>query len=157
MGTAVDSIDIHISPAPGRAKIAVLPIDGEITMGMHGRVAEHYGVSVADFEPHATSLDYLVAAIGSCLTGTLSGMLGRLGQSTTTGELQSRATGRLCKERGVLYVDSVEMTYLLRLTAGVEASAVRAAHARHLSHCPVARSITGSITISTTLTFTNED
>jgi hypothetical protein len=30
--------------------------------GVHGAVAEHYGTDPKDSEPHATTLDYLVAA-----------------------------------------------------------------------------------------------
>jgi len=33
-----------------------------VTFGVHGAVAEHYGTDPKDSEPHATTLDYLVAA-----------------------------------------------------------------------------------------------
>ncbi len=39
---------------PGRAD--------PITFGVHGEVAEHYGVDQADYPPDATTLDYVVAA-----------------------------------------------------------------------------------------------
>ncbi len=32
--------------------------------GVHGAVAAHYGVSAEVSEPHATTLDYVVAAAG---------------------------------------------------------------------------------------------
>jgi hypothetical protein len=32
--------------------------------GVHSEVAEHYGVSADQFPPHATTLDYVVAAAG---------------------------------------------------------------------------------------------
>jgi hypothetical protein len=36
--------------------------DRPITFGVHGAVAEHYGTDPEETEPHATTLDYLVAA-----------------------------------------------------------------------------------------------
>jgi hypothetical protein len=33
-----------------------------VLFGVHSEVTEHYGVSPDDEEPHATTLDYLVAA-----------------------------------------------------------------------------------------------
>lgn len=151
MDLSVDTIEIPIAPAPGRTKIAELPIDGPVFMGMHGSVAEHYGVAPSDFEPHATSLDYLVAAVGSCLTGTLSGMLNRLGQQTTAGQFSAIARGRLVVEQHVLRVAAIEMSYSLRLDDTADAAKVQRAHDRHQAHCPVAKSIAGSIAITTGL------
>jgi len=42
---------------------AFLPVEQQpLLFGTHGAVAEHYGVKPGTFEPHATTLDYLVAA-----------------------------------------------------------------------------------------------
>ena len=46
----------------GPLRIATLPIDGDIPFGVHSEVAEHYGISPDISEPHATTLDYIVAA-----------------------------------------------------------------------------------------------
>ncbi len=35
-----------------------------MVFGVHGAIAEHYGVPADAFEPHATTLDYVVAAAG---------------------------------------------------------------------------------------------
>ncbi len=35
-----------------------------VTFGVHSEIAEHYGVSPADFPPDTTTIDYLVAAAG---------------------------------------------------------------------------------------------
>lgn len=43
---------------------AHLPIDPPVLFGMHDEIAEHYGREPATFEPHAATLDYLVAAAG---------------------------------------------------------------------------------------------
>ena len=55
---------VKLEPAEGKIRWAYVPAEGEpIPFGVHSEVAEHYGVS-AEEEPHATTLDYLVAAAG---------------------------------------------------------------------------------------------
>ena len=53
---------IHLQRIKGPYRIAHLPIDGEVKFGVHSEVAEHYGVIPDISEPHATTLDYIVAA-----------------------------------------------------------------------------------------------
>ena len=53
---------INLQRIRGPLRIAQLPIDGPVTFGVHSEVAEHYGVSPDISEPHATTLDYIVAA-----------------------------------------------------------------------------------------------
>jgi len=33
-----------------------------VTFGVHGAIAQHYGVAPDAFKPHATTIDYIVAA-----------------------------------------------------------------------------------------------
>ena len=48
---------------PNRA--AFLPAEQEPTLyGVHGAIAEHYGVEPDQFESHATTIDHVVAAAG---------------------------------------------------------------------------------------------
>lgn len=37
---------------------------GPVAFGVHGAIAEHYGVDAADYPPTATTIDYVVAAAG---------------------------------------------------------------------------------------------
>ena len=53
---------IRLQRIKGPHRIAHLPIDGAVDFGVHSEVAEHYGVSPEISEPHATTLDYIVAA-----------------------------------------------------------------------------------------------
>ena len=56
---------VKLEPAEGKIRWAYIPAEGEpIPFGVHSQVAEHYGVSADEEEPHATTLDYLVAAAG---------------------------------------------------------------------------------------------
>ncbi len=54
---------VRVEPVKGPLRRAYLPAEQEpIIFGLHSEVAEHYGVDMKDHEPHATTLDYLVAA-----------------------------------------------------------------------------------------------
>ena len=54
---------VRIERSKGPLRRAYLPIEPEpILFGVHSEVAEHYGVDLKVHEPHATTLDYLVAA-----------------------------------------------------------------------------------------------
>lgn len=54
---------IRIERVKGPLRRAYLPVDQEpVLFGLHSEVAEHYGVDTTIHEPHATTLDYVVAA-----------------------------------------------------------------------------------------------
>lgn len=56
---------IRIERLAGPLRLAYLPAEDEaVSFGVHGAIAEHYGVSPDVSEPHATTLDYVVAAAG---------------------------------------------------------------------------------------------
>lgn len=54
---------VRIERVKGPLRRAYLPAEPEpVLFGVHGAVAVHYGVSPEVSEPHATTLDYVVAA-----------------------------------------------------------------------------------------------
>ena len=54
---------VRVEPVKGPLRRAYLPAEQEpIIFGLHSEVAEHYGVDAKVNDPHATTLDYLVAA-----------------------------------------------------------------------------------------------
>lgn len=56
---------VEVEPVEGKVRRAHLPAEDQpVLFGVHGAVAEHYGVAPGEEEPHATTLDYLVAAAG---------------------------------------------------------------------------------------------
>lgn len=56
---------VRIERLGGPQRLAYLPAEREpVAFGVHSEVAEHYGVSRDDYPPHATTLDYVVAAAG---------------------------------------------------------------------------------------------
>ena len=57
---------IRIERLRGPNRLAYLPAETEpVKFGVHGEVAEHYGLTGKNLpETHATTLDYVVAAAG---------------------------------------------------------------------------------------------
>lgn len=56
---------VEVEPVAGKTRRAFVPGEEEpVLFGVHSEVAEHYGVSPEDEEPHASTLDYVVAAAG---------------------------------------------------------------------------------------------
>jgi len=56
---------VRIERVRGPLRRAYLPAEKEpVLFGVHGAVAEHYGVDIKEHAPHATTLDYVVAAAG---------------------------------------------------------------------------------------------
>jgi hypothetical protein len=56
---------VRIERVKGPLRRAFLPEEKDpVLFGVHGAVAEHYGITPDISEPHATTLDYIVAAAG---------------------------------------------------------------------------------------------
>ena len=54
---------VRIERVKGPLRRAHLPVESTpVFFGVHSEIAEHYGVDTSVHEPHATTLDYLVAA-----------------------------------------------------------------------------------------------
>ncbi len=54
---------VRIERVKGSLRRAYLPAEpAPVLFGVHSEIAQHYGVDMTVNEPHATTLDYLVAA-----------------------------------------------------------------------------------------------
>jgi hypothetical protein len=54
---------VRIERVKGPRRRAYLPQEDEpVWFGVHSQIAEHYGVDLNVHQPHAATLDYLVAA-----------------------------------------------------------------------------------------------
>ena len=55
--------EVRVERGVAGLRRAFLPAEEEPALfGVHGAVAAHYGRAPGSFEPHATTIDYLVAA-----------------------------------------------------------------------------------------------
>ncbi|HSN93210.1 MAG TPA: hypothetical protein VLS93_18415 [Anaeromyxobacteraceae bacterium] len=65
MSEVVYRSDVRIERVQGPFRRAFLPAEQEpVPFGVHGAVAARYGRAEGSYEPHATTLDYVVAATG---------------------------------------------------------------------------------------------
>ncbi|MPZ21517.1 MAG: hypothetical protein GEV06_27045 [Luteitalea sp.] len=56
---------VRVERVAGPLRLAYLPAEQEpVRFGAHGPIAAHYGIRGDVAEPHATTLDYIVAAAG---------------------------------------------------------------------------------------------
>ena len=63
MSEVVYRSEVRIERIKGPVRRAYLPAEPRpVIFGVHGAVADHYRVSPAIAEPHATTLDYIVAS-----------------------------------------------------------------------------------------------
>jgi hypothetical protein len=55
--------EVRVERGAGGVRRAFLPAEKEPALfGVHGAVAAHYGRAPGSYQPHATTIDYLVAA-----------------------------------------------------------------------------------------------
>ena len=63
MADVVYRSQVTVERIGGPLRRARLPAEREpVTFGVHGAVAAHYGRAEGTYDPHATTIDYLVAA-----------------------------------------------------------------------------------------------
>ena len=63
MSEVVYRSQVRIERIKGPIRRAYLPAETDpVIFGVHGAVAAHYKVPLAVLQPHATTLDYIVAA-----------------------------------------------------------------------------------------------
>ncbi len=65
MGDVVYLSEVRIERVRGPLRLAYLPAERDpVKFGTHGSIARHYGVQGEVPDPHATTIDYIVAAAG---------------------------------------------------------------------------------------------
>jgi hypothetical protein len=65
MAEVVYRSEVTIERVKGPLRRAHLPAEpAPVAYGVHGAVAQHYGRAPGTFEPHATTIDHVVAATG---------------------------------------------------------------------------------------------
>jgi len=63
MADVVYTSHVRIERLKGPLRIAHLPGEAQpVAFSAHGAIAEHYNVDPATLEPHAATLDYVIAA-----------------------------------------------------------------------------------------------
>ena len=88
------------------------------------------------------------------MTGTFGGALEARGIPAGEGYLESDAVGEIEKERNVLVIKRIHITYKLKVDAGLleeKRDAIDRVMRVHPNSCPVYKSISGSIDVTAEL------
>jgi uncharacterized OsmC-like protein len=131
---------------------AFLPSETEpVLFGVHDEIADHYKIVAETGKPRAATLDYVVASAGGCLTGTFGGALAVRGVMSDAHGLTADVSGEIEREDdNVLVIKRIHVVYHLSTTGDVK-DKVQRAYDVHAQKCPVYRSLTPGITITTEL------
>ena len=129
---------------------AFLPAENNpVLFGVHDEIAEHYKIPSGTYEPHAATLDYIIAAAGGCLIGTLGGALAGRRVVLSGNGLTADVNGEIEREDdNVLVIKRIHVVYHL-VTSEEYKEKVFRAYDIHAAKCPVYRSLTPGITITT--------
>lgn len=147
MGRLAHVSKVKIQKEPGNSKIKRIEIEGfpgVARMGVHGGIAEFF--KVKPDEPLASTLDYVVAAVGGCMTGTIAGALEGRGLRADPEKLEAHAEGRMEEIDGKLLLTHVTVTYKIKVPKDQRAAAERALE-HHEGRCPVSESVKRGITV----------
>src|SRR6204780_4631456 len=147
MGKLIQTSKVKISKEPGKSKIKRAEIEGfpgALRMGIHGGIAQYFKLSPE--EPMASTLDYIVAAVGGCMTGTVAGALEARGVSANPDKLQVEAEGKIEEVEGKMILTQVSLRYRLKIPQGKRVSVEKALE-HHASFCAVSESIRRGIVV----------
>jgi uncharacterized OsmC-like protein len=153
MSEVVYRSHVRIERIKGPVRRAYLPAETKpVIFGVHGAVAEHYKVPPAVLEPHATTLDYIVAAAAGWLTGTFGGALEARQIDASNERLVSETVGEVELEDHVLVIRRIHVILKLKAEESHRETAIRV-HGFYADKCPVYRTLKPAIAITTELIF----
>ena len=147
MGNLIQVSKVKIQKEPGKSKIKRAEIEGfpgAIRMGIHGGIARYFKLSPD--EPMASTLDYIVAAVGGCLTGTVAGALEARGVKADPDNLQVDAEGRIEDVDGKMILTGIKLHYRLKVPKEKRATVERALE-HHEGLCAASESVRRGITV----------
>lgn len=138
---------VKIHKEAKRKKIKVAKFEGfpdEVRMGVHGGVAEHF--KIQPDEPLPTTLDYVVAAIGGCMTGTAAGVLEARGVNADPENFSVEAEGKIEEVDGKMLLTEVKLKYRMKVPKDKRASVEKALE-HHEGLCAVSESVRRGIRV----------
>jgi uncharacterized OsmC-like protein len=147
MAELLQTSKVKIYKEPGNSKIKRAEIEGfpgALRMGIHGGIAKYFKLSPD--EPMASTLDYIVAAVGGCMTGTVAGALEARGIRTDPEKLQVEAEGRIEDVDGKMILTGIKLRYRLKVPKDKRAAVERALE-HHEGRCPASESVRRGITV----------
>jgi len=147
MGRVAHITKVKIHKEPGKNKVKRIQVEGfpgVTRMGVNGGVADFF--KVAPDEPLPSTLDYVVGAVGACLTGTIAGALEGRGINTSPEKLEAHAEGIMEEIDGKLLLTHVNVKYRIKIPKEQREATERALE-HHASRCPVSESVKRGIMV----------
>lgn len=147
MGDLVHLTKVKVHKEPGNGKVKKATIEGfpqPIRMGLHGGVKKFYKVESEEDLP--TTLDYVVAALGSCLTGTLGSALEALSIPIGPDDLSADVEGYIENVEKKPLITRVLVKYHLKVPKGKKGDAERIV-GNHEKYCAVSQSLKRGIVV----------
>ena len=147
MGKLLQVSKVKIEREPGNSKIKKAQFEGfpdSARMGIHGGIAQYFKLSPD--EPRPSTLDYIVAAVGGCMTGTVAGALAARGVPLDGDKLESYAEGKIEEVDGKMILTGIKLHYRLKVPADKRASVERALE-HHEGQCAASESVRRGITV----------
>ncbi len=144
--------NVRVERVAGPLKRAHLPLDTTVLFGVHGGIADHFGVVHGGPAEHAATLDYVVAATVACLTGTFGGALEARDIPASAPRLVANGTGDVEVEDGILVIKRIHVSYELTVDSDVDRAKIQRAFDHHMARCPVHRSLGSAIECTASLT-----
>jgi uncharacterized OsmC-like protein len=147
MGELVHVSKVKVYKEPGKGKVKKAYIEGfpePIRTGVNGGIKKFYGVESGEDLP--ATLDYLVAALGSCLAGTLASALEARSIPSGPDKVSAEVEGYIENVENKPLVTRVHVKYRLKVPKGKKAEAQRAVD-HHENNCAVSQTIRHGIVI----------
>lgn len=154
MGSLAYVSRVQVQRVAGPLQQATLPGEAAaVTYGVHGALARLQGVDLAATEPHAGTLDHVVAAAGGSLAGAFQDALEARGVTLQPGDLTAEIEGEIERDaRGVLMIKRIRARYSLHV-AKHQQGIVDRALAVHVDACSVARTLRGCVAVGTSVVY----
>jgi organic hydroperoxide reductase OsmC/OhrA len=146
MNKTLRMLHVKVESEPGQSKIKRIEFGGfpaVVRMGLHAGFSQFFKLTPE--EPMPSTLDYMVAAIAGCLTGTLAAALERRGISANP-DLQAEADGHLEEIDGKLLLTGITVKYKLKVPKELRTAAERALQ-HHDAACPASASARRGIAV----------
>jgi len=118
-----------------------------IDFGVHGPIKKMYKLDA--LEDHPLPIDYVVAATGGCMLGTLSGGLAARGLDLSGDDITADVEGHHEMRDGGIVLSRIVVNYKLRIPAAQRETVDRLL-AKHQEKCPTAQSLRGAVDVSWT-------
>jgi uncharacterized OsmC-like protein len=147
MGKLLHTSKVKIQKEPGKSKIKRAQVEGfadVLRMGIHGGIAQYFKLSPD--EPMPATLDYIVAAVGGCMTGTVAGALEARGVRADPEKLQVEAEGKIEEVDGKMILTGIKLRYHLKVPKDKRATVERALE-HHEGLCAASESVRRGITV----------